>query len=192
MALYIAVDRSGGQVFYEDMKQILSLLDWMQGDGRRAALFAGLGCLGVLLAALYYQHVVGLMPCHLCYLERKPHMAVVVLGALGFFLKAPKPRAYVLGLIVLLALFNAGVSLYHVGVEEHWWTGPATCASPTELGTTLEEARAQIFAAPIAVPCDIAVWFLFGISMAGWNGIISLGVAGWAAFATRRSWRYSV
>lgn len=168
------------------MQKIFSLLNWMQGDGRRAALFLSLGATTVLVMALFYQSK-GFLPCHLCYLERKPHIAIAILGLVGFFVKPAKYRMIILTLVIALALFNSGVSLYHVGVEQHWWSGPNTCTQDSDAPKTMEETLAQIYATPNAIPCDVAVWFLFGISMAGWNGIISFCMMLWAAVGFYRS-----
>jgi disulfide bond formation protein DsbB len=170
------------------MKSFLSLLQWMQGDGRRAALFSALGSASVLAAAWYYEHVVKLLPCYLCYLERKPHMALIALGLPAALAKNPKARASLLAVMAVLALANTGISIFHVGVEHHWWNGLSSCSAPTAVATTLDQARNLIFGSTI-VPCDKAVWFFLGISMAGWNGIISLGMALWAGFAAWRSYQ---
>jgi disulfide bond formation protein DsbB len=170
------------------MKQILNCLNWMQGDGRRAALFAALASAGLLAAAYFFQYVVKLLPCELCYWQRKPHFAIIPLGLLGFFLMQARWRFVVLGLIVLAALTNTGISIFHVGVEHHWWQGLSTCSAPTAVTRTIEEARNLIFNSTV-VPCDKPAWVFLGISMAGWNGLASLAIALWAALGARRSWR---
>ncbi len=169
------------------MKAFLKLLDWMQGDGRRAAVFSALGSAGILAAAYFYQYVIKLLPCALCYMERKPHMAIIGLGLVAALIHKPKIRAGLLALMALAALGNAGLSLFHVGVEQHWWTWESSCTTPNLSTNDLAAARALIFESTV-VPCDKAVWWFLGISMAGWNGIISLFMAAWAGFAARRSW----
>lgn len=169
------------------MKPLFRLLDWMQGDGRRAALFSALGSASILSMAYFFQYVIKLLPCQLCYLERKPHMAIIALGLIVALLKNPKARTVLLTVMALAALGNSGLSFFHVGVEQHWWTFESSCTTPNLATTDLESARALIFESTV-VPCDKAVWWFLGISMAGWNGIISVFMAAWAAFAAKRSW----
>jgi disulfide bond formation protein DsbB len=94
-----------------------------------------------------------------------------------------RARVTVLGLAALLALVNAQISLFHVGVEYHWWAGLPQCAAP--LALTMEEIRQQIFASTV-VPCDKAVWHLLGLSMAAWAGLLSLAQAAIALWGTRK------
>ncbi len=171
------------------MKQISSLIYWMQGDGRRAALFAALASASLLAIAYYFQYVVKLLPCELCYWQRKPHLVIIALGLIGFFVAKPKWRAGILALLILTALVGVGISAFHVGVEHKWWPGLSTCSAPTAVTRSLEEARALIFGGNTVVPCDQPAWVFLGISMAGWNGLATFMVALWAGYGARRSWR---
>jgi disulfide bond formation protein DsbB len=66
---------------------------------------------------------------------------------------------------------SGAIAVYHAGVEWHWWPGPSQCTgSAFKLSGTLD------LNAPI-VMCDRAAWRLFGLSLAGYNAIISLGAA---------------
>jgi disulfide bond formation protein DsbB len=82
-------------------------------------------------------------------------------------------------LLAALAIAVSGViGVMHAGVEYHWWQGFTACTSTVSgSGGTPEEMLARIMAAPI-VRCDVAQWSLFGISLAGFNAIVSLGGAG--------------
>lgn len=170
------------------MKQILNLLRWMQGDGRKAALFASLGSAATLATAYYFQFVVKLLPCQLCFIGRKPHMVIIALGLIAFFMSKARIRAGVLVLMILAALAGVGISGFHVGVEHKWWRGLDSCSAPTAVTHTLEEARELIFNSTV-VPCDEPAWVFLGISMAGWNGILYLMLAGWLAFAVWLSFK---
>ena len=142
------------------------------------ALAAG-GSLALLLAALAFQYIGGLAPCPLCIWQRWPHLGAAVLGPVAFMLSGPLVPA--LGAGVMLG--GAGIALYHSGVEQGWWEGPSACAAPDIAGLTPEELLAQIMAAPI-VRCDEIPWEMLGLSMAAWNGLASLALAGvwlWAA-----------
>lgn len=169
-------------------QMFIKLLDWFQGDGRKAALFTGLASAALLATAYFFEYVVRLLPCYLCYWERKPHMALIALGLVGFLISKPRLRAGILVLMMLAALGNAGLAFFHVGVEYHWWVGLPTCSAPTAITSDLESARQLVFESTV-VPCDKAAWIFLGVSMAGWNGIVCLFMAAWTAFAARRSWK---
>lgn len=140
------------------------------------------GSLAMLLAAYGFQHLGGLAPCKMCLWQRWPHGLAVFAGALAL-LVAARPFA-VIGL--LAALTTALIGFYHAGVEQGFWEGPSTCTSGPIGGLSTEDLMAQILTAPL-VRCDDIPWDLFGISMAGWNGIVSLGLAGvWALAVMRR------
>jgi disulfide bond formation protein DsbB len=85
----------------------------------------------------------------------------------------------------LAALASAGLGGYHAGVEQKWWPGPNTCTSQSIEGLSTDDLLAQIMNAPV-VRCDEIPWDMFGISMAGWNMIISLGLAALWLMALRR------
>lgn len=82
----------------------------------------------------------------------------------------------VLTLAGLVFLAGAGIAAFHVGVEQHWWQGLASCGGNLPQARTVEELRAALLAQPV-VRCDEVAWSLFGISMAGWNFLFSLGLA---------------
>ena len=83
--------------------------------------------------------------------------------------------AFGLAAIALLLLFNAGLGLYHAGVEWHWWAGTADCSGPlTDLrsgGGLLDQLHAVH-----VVRCDEAAWRFLGLSLAGYNVLISLAL----------------
>jgi disulfide bond formation protein DsbB len=146
------------------------------------ALAAG-GSLAMLLAAFAFQHLGGLPPCKMCIWQRWPHGLAVVAGVLALAVAA-RPFA-VLGM--LAALTTAVIGFYHAGVEQGFWEGPATCTSGPVGGLSAEDLMEQIMTAPL-VRCDEIPWELFGISMAGWNGLVSLVLAGlWALAVMRRT-----
>lgn len=140
------------------------------------ALAAG-GSAALLLGAFAFQHLGGLAPCKLCIWQRYPHVAAIALGALALFV--PLPILIALG--ALAALITAGIGGYHVGVEQGWWEGPTTCSSAPVDKLDPNALFDQIMAAPL-VRCDEIAWQFAGLSMAGWNMVISLVLAGlWIA-----------
>lgn len=155
-------------------------------DARFYAAAVGLISAGLLAGAHYFQYVEHLLPCELCYWQRFPHFALVPLAALAFLWRQGRP--FVLGVMGLTALGNAGIAIFHVGVEYHWWEGLTACSAPTVRPTTLEEARKIIFESRV-VPCDKALWHFLGLSMAGWNGVASLVQTGLAGFGAGVAWQ---
>ena len=122
----------------------------------------------VLLAAVYAsQFWGGLYPCEMCWWQRYGHFAALALAVLSFGL--PKSRLPV----VLAGLGIASSSLigaYHAGVEYGWWQGLTACTSAVKFGGG--DPLTAIMAAPL-VRCDVVQWQLFGISLAGYNFLVS-------------------
>jgi disulfide bond formation protein DsbB len=86
------------------------------------------------------------------------------------------------------ALAGTGIAVFHVGVEQHWWQGTAECGSTLGAASSIEDMRRMLLAQPV-VRCDEVAWSLFGISMAGYNALISLGLAAFALAALRQGLR---
>ncbi|MGB2357524.1 MAG: disulfide bond formation protein B [Paracoccaceae bacterium] len=148
---------------------------------KRLVMAAGLGSAAVLIAALGFQYIGGLAPCKMCLWQRYPHVAAVFVAAL-FFVFQYRPVA-ALGAAASLA--TAGIGFYHAGVERSWWEGPNSCTSGAIGGMSTEDLINQIMAAPM-VRCDEIPWALWGLSMAGWNALMSLALAGLWMMALRR------
>lgn len=122
------------------------------------------------------QLIGGLVPCEMCHWQRWPHYAALAVALLAFFVRG-RPRAL---LVVLAALLIAGsgvIGVMHAGVEYHWWQGFTACTSPVALtGGTAAERLSALMKQPL-VRCDTAQWTLFGVSLAGYNALFSLGGA---------------
>jgi len=147
---------------------------------RTLILLAAGGSAALLLAALAFQHLGGMAPCKLCLWQRWPHAVAVGLGGLGL-VALPTLTA---GLGALAALASAGIGGYHTGVERGWWQGPADCSGGPVGGMSAEALLDQILAAPVT-RCDEVPWEMLGLSMASWNMIASLGLAGVWVLALR-------
>jgi disulfide bond formation protein DsbB len=128
-----------------------------------------------ILGSVYsFQYIGGLQPCTLCLYQRWPWWIASALAILALLLiRERNVTQFLSGLGALVILAGTGIALYHVGVEQHWWAGPTACSGTAGSAQTLEALRAQIFAAPV-VRCDEIPWSLFGISMAGYNVLVSL------------------
>jgi disulfide bond formation protein DsbB len=121
--------------------------------------------MALLGGALGSQYLGGLHPCEMCYWQRWPHGAAIVLAAAAFLMPA---RARILTALAALAIAVSGlIGVYHAGVELKWWEGMTTCTAGGALDLD------QLMKVPL-IRCDQIQWSLFGISMAGWNAIISL------------------
>lgn len=135
-----------------------------------------------LVSALLLQYVGGFKPCNLCLYERIPYLAAVVIGVLGYRLGHVR---LALALLALAFAANAGLAFYHVGVEQGWFQLPEGCAA-TGQAATIEELKAQILAAPAR--CDQVPLTVLGLSLAGWNGVLSVALLAASLFGlTRRS-----
>lgn len=146
---------------------------------------AALGSAALLAGAFAFQYLGGLAPCHLCWLQRYPHMAAVGIGVLALLLPAGRLTALLSWGGAAAALTTAAYGAYHTGVERHWWEGPSSCTSGSISGLSAKDLLAQIQAAPV-VQCDQVAWEMWGLSMASWNMLASLVfVAFWIAAARR-------
>ncbi|MGH6616245.1 disulfide bond formation protein B [Sphingomonas sp.] len=130
----------------------------------------------LMAGALLSQYWGGLFPCEMCHWQRWPHYTAIGLAGFAFFL--PPPARRLLVVLAALAIATSGaIGVFHAGVEYHWWNGITACASNiTGSGGTPQDMLARIMGAPI-IRCDVAQWSLFGISLAGFNALFSLGGA---------------
>jgi disulfide bond formation protein DsbB len=147
-----------------------------------------LGSGGLLAGAYAFQHIGGMAPCELCLWQRWPHWITVGLGALTLVAVARGQRLWArvgLSLMVLAMVVSVGLAIQHVGVEQKWWAGPGGCTASMG-GGSVQDILARVIAAPV-VRCDEPAWSLLGISMAGWNGVASLGLAALLALLLLRS-----
>ncbi|MCX7289439.1 MAG: disulfide bond formation protein B [Rhodobacterales bacterium] len=142
-----------------------------------------LGSAVLLSGAFGFQYIGGMAPCQLCLWQRWPHGAAVLIGLVALV----TGWRGLLWLGALAALTTAGIAAFHVGVEQGWWEGLATCTAGSISGISTADLLNP--AADVAAPvrCDAIAWQMFGISMAGWNAVVSLALAGvWAAAALSR------
>jgi disulfide bond formation protein DsbB len=150
--------------------------------GRLIALLLPLALLG---GALGSQYVGGLTPCEMCWWQRYPHAAAIVLAAAAFTAPASSGRSRLLTVLAGVAIAISGaIGVYHAGVELGIFEGLTTCTT-TASGSTRDELLRSIMDAPL-VRCDQVQFSFLGISMAGWNAILSLGGAAVIAFLMAR------
>jgi len=144
-------------------------------SARALALAVPLALLG---GAYVSQYGFGLYPCEMCWWQRYPHFAAAALAGLGLI----QPRRALWPLLAGVAVLISGlIGAFHAGVEYGWWQGITGCATVAAGGA---DPLAAILDAPI-VRCDVAPWTLLGISLAGFNFLISTAGA-LAVFALLR------
>jgi disulfide bond formation protein DsbB len=163
-----------------------SLLDRARAEPAAAAAIAVFVLsLATLAGAWFFEYVLKLAPCPLCLMQRIPYHVIISLSlllAIAALVRAPRNLLLVgFAAIAIAAACNIVLGIYHAGVEWHWWAGPADCSGPlTDLrtgGSLLDQLHAVH-----VVRCDEAAWRFLGLSLAGYNVLISLGLAMIAGF----------
>ena len=150
-------------------------------SGERIALIAGSVSLVLIIAVLGIQYLGGLPPCEMCHWQRWPHIAAAIVGLVGGALiaRGELARNYALpvaALTLLLIALSGAIGAYQAGVEWGFLPGPAACTGgPVHLTGSLNDLDHPV------VRCDIAAWRLFGISLAGYNALVSFATAIWGA-----------
>jgi disulfide bond formation protein DsbB len=159
-----------------------------------ASAAAAVAIVGVatIAGAYFFQYVLGLPPCPLCLEQRVAYYVSIPLAAmilLGLSVGASR-KVLLLAFLAIAAamLWNAGLGVYHSGVEWHWWAGPQDCSAPTTsfgpAGGLLERIENTR-----VVRCDEAAWRFLGLSLAGYNALISLALAAIAIGGVAAAWR---
>lgn len=159
-----------------------------QDRGWLATLFVTAGAIGALAAAFTAQYGFGLEPCTVCYWQRAPYAMTALLGLLALMpAVGTRERRVVLMHLALLLAIDAGLAMYHVGVEHHWWPGPGFCTGGVG-AISIKDLSAALNT--VARPsCDTPAFTLGGISIAGFNFIAAAVLTTIALIASRkRAW----
>ncbi|HEY0275509.1 MAG TPA: disulfide bond formation protein B [Paenirhodobacter sp.] len=146
-----------------------SLITSIYGSPRLLVAVASAGSAAVLIGALLFQ-AAGFAPCHLCILQRWPHLAAVIIGAAILVFRLPMVTA---GLGAAAALITAGLGIYHSLVERHIVAGPDTCTASPVGSMSAADLLAHIQATP-TVRCDDIAWQMLGVTMPNLNAVFSL------------------
>ena len=147
-------------------------------SNRLAYLLALLIPAALLGGALIAQYGFGLPPCEMCWWQRYPHIVALALAALAWVTR----RDALVAVAAIAILGSGAIGAFHAGVEYKWWEGLTACTAPASAGS---DPLASIMAAPI-VRCDVAPWTLGGISLAGFNFLISTAAGIAILFLIRR------
>jgi disulfide bond formation protein DsbB len=136
--------------------------------------------LATLAGAWFFEYVLKLAPCPLCLEQRIPYHVIVPLSlllAIAALARAPRKLLIVgFAAILIAACCNIVLGVYHAGVEWHWWAGPADCSGALTDLRTGGSLLDQLHGVHI-VRCDEAAWRFLGLSLAGYNVLISLVLA---------------
>ena len=157
-----------------------------------AAALVAAGGAATILGAYFFQYVLKLPPCPLCLDQRIAYYVSIPLAVVLAFAaarQAPRPLlAAGFAVIALAMLFNAGLALFHAGVEWKWWPGPRECSGPiNDLGAG-GDLLSQLQTVSV-VRCDEAAWRFLGLSLAGYNVLISLVLAAIALVGAAAAWK---
>ncbi|MBV5269783.1 MAG: disulfide bond formation protein B [Afipia sp.] len=165
--------------------------------GSRDAVFIAAAGIAVIAAATiagawFFQLVLDIRPCPLCLEQRYAYYLAIPLAALIAFGAAKGVSRRLLGaglLILALALLaNAGLGAYHAGVEWGFWQGPTDCTGPiVDFGNTgnLLDGLNKVK----VIRCDEVQWKFLGLSLAGYNVLISLAMAALAVWGVGKAAR---
>lgn len=140
------------------------------------------------LAGAFLFEALGYIPCELCLKERIPYYAAVPVAALTIFSITRRARAMTraaFGLLVLIFVASALFGAYHAGVEWGFWPGPTACTGALERAATAQDFLKQLDTVKV-VRCDSAALRVLGLSLAGWNAVISVGLAALAILGMRQ------
>ena len=142
----------------------------------KARLLALLVPAALLAGALGSQYIGGLHPCEMCHWQRWPHYAAVALAIGSFALRGAADRGRSLVWLAAVAIFVSGaIGVYHAGVELGVFQGVTACTSSIT-GESNADVLANIMATPL-IRCDEIQFSFLGVSMAGWNALISISSA---------------
>ena len=154
----------------------------------------GLTCLAIALVsavalggALAIEHLGGIAPCPLCLDQRIAYYAAIPLALLAYALQpgnVPLARV-VLAVLAAGFLLNAGLGVYHSGIEWGWWPGPETCSGAATIATT-PGALLESLRSPRVVRCDAAALRIHGLSLAGYSALTSVCLAALAGLGAGR------
>lgn len=140
----------------------------------------------LLLGALGFQYIGGLAPCDLCIDQRWPHLFAAIMGLAALSLM-PKPGiakiAIILGAIGMA--ISGAIAIFHSGIERKLWPGPSSCSNRIDPNLSPEDYLKAIEQAAV-INCGDISWSLFGLSMANYNALISLGAAAFVLWALMR------
>jgi disulfide bond formation protein DsbB len=131
----------------------------------------------------------GYAPCELCLMQRWAYYAGVPLAALTAFIAARGPQGLARAMFLALALLFAASMVfgaYHAGVEWGFWPGPSGCTGALARAESMQDFLRQLETVKV-VRCDAVAIRILGLSLAGWNAVVSAAMTGLAMIGARRA-----
>ncbi len=167
-------------------------LEWFRRPLPLRALVAFVLALIAILGALGSEHIPGMEPCELCLWQRWPYYIGLPILALVLVFWKQIPVILRIGLTLVVAVtfvVSIGLASYHAGVEYRIWPGPSSCTNLDEQLSFADLDNPQ--AVERVIPCDVAPFTIFGISMAGFNALASAVIAGLLFWSALGQWQRS-
>lgn len=157
----------------------------------RTRLVMLLSSIFIIIVVHIFQYGFGYQPCDLCYYQRYPYYLVIGIMTLALLADGKSDGGFsnvgflLLGLAVLAMFTDAGIAVYHVGVEQKWWQGPTACSTEGAGTDSIEDMLTRLSGTRV-VSCGEPAWTLYGISMAGYNIAYALGLGLFGAYGWNR------
>ena len=126
----------------------------------------------MLLSAFYLEYFQGALPCDLCITQRWFHALIITYSLISIFIleKLINVKIFILIVLSFTWLASSIAGLYHFGIEMNFWTGPDDCSSNIDFSK--DTLTYLLNKSPIK--CDEIMFKIFGLSLAGWNALLSL------------------
>ncbi|WP_422027038.1 disulfide bond formation protein B [Pyruvatibacter mobilis] len=171
------------------MKRLLAMI-----PPRRAPLVTLAIVLATIAGFLVFEHLLGYVPCALCLEQRWPYYIAlpIILAAWFVSREANLGRwpTWLMALVGVIFVVSAILGLRHAGVEWGWWEGPADCGGGAgAMSGSIADLNAALSGNTTIVPCDKAAWRFLGISLAGYNFLISLALAAVSFIPAYAAWK---
>jgi disulfide bond formation protein DsbB len=125
----------------------------------------------MLLSAFYLEYFQGALPCDLCITQRWFHGLIITYSLISIFIleKFINVKIFILIVLSFTWLASAIAGLYHFGIEMNFWLGPDDCSSNIDFSKDL--LTYLLNKSPIK--CDEIMFKILGLSLAGWNALLS-------------------
>jgi disulfide bond formation protein DsbB len=139
------------------------------------------------IAGAFLFEELGYAPCELCLKERIPYYAAIPFAGLAVLFAARGPRSLLHAVLCILALIFAASAIfaaYHAGVEWGFWPGPLECSGPLDRAASGDDFLKQLQNLKLT-RCDAPALRILGLSLAGWNAVVSAGLAALAVAGAR-------
>ena len=124
--------------------------------------------------AYFVEFILGHEPCNLCKIERIPYIGSIII--ISFLIFTNRWEKILLSVTLLLFIFGAVTSIYHVGIEQGIFSESLLCElglntniqNPDDLLKSLEKT-------PIS--CKDVTFKIFGLSLATFNAFLSIVIS---------------